>query len=98
MPRRPREWIEGAVYHLFAGGSNRQAIFLNEGDCIEFDALLHETAICHRLDTFGWSLMQNHGRQRSRKQAGRLASAHFDPASRDEASSASRMPLLKDPG
>jgi len=60
MPRRPREWIEGAVYHLFARGSNRQAIFLNEGDCIEFDALLHETAICHRLDTFGWSLMQNH--------------------------------------
>lgn len=60
MPRKPREWVEGAVYHLFARGSNRQAIFLNEGDCVEFDALLHETATRHRLDTYGWSLMQNH--------------------------------------
>ncbi len=40
MARPPREWIEGSIYHVFSRGSNRQAIFLNEGDYVEFDMLL----------------------------------------------------------
>ncbi|MCZ7588193.1 MAG: transposase [Gaiella sp.] len=60
MARSPRAWVEGAIYHVFARGSNRQAIFLNEGDYIEFDMLLAAAIRKHRLDTFGWSLMPNH--------------------------------------
>ena len=60
MGRPSREWIEGAVYHVFARGSNRQAIFLNEGDYVEFDMLLAAAIRAQKLDTFGWSLMPNH--------------------------------------
>jgi putative transposase len=60
MPRKPREWIEGAAYHVFVRGSNRQAVFLHEGDYVEFDMLFHEAVMRHELETFGWSLMPNH--------------------------------------
>jgi len=60
MPRSARDWVEGAIYHVYSRGSNRQAIFLNEGDYIEFDMLLHEAFRAHALDCFGWSLMPNH--------------------------------------
>lgn len=60
MARARREWVEGAIYHVFARGSNRQAIFLNDGDYVEFD-MLHADAIRkHRLQSYGWSLMPNH--------------------------------------
>lgn len=60
MARQPREWIEGAIYHVFSRGSNRQAIFLNAGDYVEFDLLLADAFRRHDLDAFGWSLMPNH--------------------------------------
>jgi REP element-mobilizing transposase RayT len=60
VARAHREWIEGAIYHVFARGSNRQAIFLNDGDYVEFDMLLGDAIRKHALDTFGWSLMPNH--------------------------------------
>jgi len=60
MGRARREWIEGSIYHVFARGSNRQAIFLNHADYVEFDMLLAAAIRKHRLDTFGWSLMPNH--------------------------------------
>lgn len=55
-----REWIDGAIYHVFSRGSNRQATFLNEGDYIEFEMLFASTLEKHELDCFGWSLMPNH--------------------------------------
>jgi REP element-mobilizing transposase RayT len=60
MGRPTRQWIEGALYHVFSRGSNRQAIFLNEGDYVEFDMLFAVAVRDHRLDVFGWSLMPNH--------------------------------------
>jgi REP element-mobilizing transposase RayT len=60
MARPPREWIDGSIYHVFSRGSNRQAIFLNEGDYVEFDMLLAAAIRKHRLESFGWSLMPNH--------------------------------------
>lgn len=60
MARRPREWVDGSIYHVFSRGSNRQAIFLNEGDYAEFDMLLAAAIRKHRLESFGWSLMPNH--------------------------------------
>jgi REP element-mobilizing transposase RayT len=60
MARSAREWIEGAIYHVYSRGSNRQAIFLNEGDYLEFELLLGDAFRTHRLECFGWSLMPNH--------------------------------------
>ena len=60
MTRAPRNWIDGGIYHVYARGSNRQAIFLNDGDYIEFATLLDIAIQEHELDTFGWSLMPNH--------------------------------------
>jgi REP element-mobilizing transposase RayT len=60
MARPRRNWIEGSIYHVFARGSNRQAIFLNEGDYTEFDMLLAAAIRKNRLESFGWSLMSNH--------------------------------------
>jgi len=55
-----REWVDGAIYHVFSRGSNRQAIFLNEGDYVEFEALFADAIEKHMLECFGWSLMPNH--------------------------------------
>ena len=60
MPRAPRDWIDGGIYHVYSRGSNRQAIFLNEGDYTEFSMLLHAAVCEYQLDVFGWSLMPNH--------------------------------------
>lgn len=60
MARPKREWIAGSAYHVFARGSNRQAIFLDEGDYVEFDMLLAAAIRKYRLDCFGWSFMPNH--------------------------------------
>ena len=73
MARARREWIEGSIYHLFARGSNRQAIFLNEGDYVEFDMLLAAAIRKHRLESFGWSLMPNHWHGLLRCPAGGLS-------------------------
>jgi putative transposase len=60
MARRTRGWIEGAIYHVFSRGSNRQAIFLNEGDYVEFEMLFEDAFRVHQLDSLGWSFMPNH--------------------------------------
>ena len=60
MPRLPRNWVPGAVYHLFSRGSNRQRIFLDDGDYNVFHELLAGALIARRIDCFGWSLMPNH--------------------------------------
>lgn len=60
MARPRREWAEGAIYHLFSRGSNRQAIFLDERDYVVFDLLLAAALRKHELDCFGWSFMPNH--------------------------------------
>jgi putative transposase len=60
VARPKRDWIDGAIYHLYSRGSNRQAIFLNNGDYVEFETLFARTAEAHQLDCFGWSLMPNH--------------------------------------
>ena len=55
-----RDWIEGAIYHVYSRGSNRQAIFLNDGDYAEFHMLLAGAIEKHGIDCFGWSFMPNH--------------------------------------
>jgi REP element-mobilizing transposase RayT len=60
MARSSREWVAGAIYHVFSRGSNRQAIFLNDGDYVEFETLFAAAFRKHQLDCFGWSFMPNH--------------------------------------
>ena len=60
MAKERRAWIDGAIYHVFSRGSNRQAIFLNDRDYVEFDMLLADAMDRHEVDAFGWSLMPNH--------------------------------------
>jgi REP element-mobilizing transposase RayT len=60
MARQSREWVAGSIYHVFSRGSNRQAIFLNDGDYVEFELLLASSFRKYELDCFGWSLMPNH--------------------------------------
>jgi putative transposase len=55
-----RDWVDGAIYHVYSRGSNRQAIFLNDGDYAEFETLLAAAIEKHKLDCFGWSMMPNH--------------------------------------
>ena len=74
MARKPRAWIEAAIYHVFARGSNRQAIFLNEGDFVDFDQLLAHALTTRGLDCFGWSFMTNHWHCVVRCPAGGLSS------------------------
>jgi putative transposase len=73
MAKRRREWVEGGIYHVFSRGSNRQAIFLNGGDYVEFDTLLAESVRRYELDVFGWSLMPNHWHAVVRSPAGGLS-------------------------
>ena len=60
MAREARQWVAGAIYHVFSRGSNRQAIFLNHGDYVEFEMIFAAAFRKHELDCFGWSLMPNH--------------------------------------
>jgi len=60
MAREIREWVVDAIYHLFSRGSNRQAIFLNDGDYVDFEMIFASAVRKHELDCFGWSLMPNH--------------------------------------
>jgi len=60
MARAVREWVADAIYHVFSRGSNRQAIFLNDGDYREFEMIFASAVRKHELDCFGWSLMPNH--------------------------------------
>jgi putative transposase len=60
MARSRREWVDGGIYHVFSRGSNRQAIFLNAGDYVEFDLLFAESVCRHEIDVYGWSFMPNH--------------------------------------
>ena len=60
MARRRRLWIEGGIYHLFSRGSNRQAIFLNGGDYLDFEGVFSAALLRRGIDCFGWSFMPNH--------------------------------------
>jgi REP element-mobilizing transposase RayT len=60
MASARREWIDGGIYHVYSRGSNRQAIFLNDGDYTEFETLFATVVGKHGLDCYGWSFMPNH--------------------------------------
>ena len=60
MPRRPREFVPGAIYHVYARGSNRQAIFAYDSDKLDFLGCLDRVVSREGIRCLGYCLMSNH--------------------------------------
>lgn len=60
MPRTPREFVENGIYHVYARGSNRQAIFELDADRIDFLRCLTKVVERHELSCLAYCLMTNH--------------------------------------
>ena len=60
MPRLPREWIAGGVYHVLCRGSNRQAIFKHDTDRIDLLDCAAVVVQRHRIECLAFGLMPNH--------------------------------------
>jgi putative transposase len=60
MARPRREIIPGGVYHVFSRGSNRNAIFVFDGDRIDFLVCLKRVVERYELTLLGYCLMPNH--------------------------------------
>jgi REP element-mobilizing transposase RayT len=60
MPRAPRRFVAGGIYHVFSRGSNRQAIFAFDGDRIDFLVCLERVVARSRLRCLAYCLMPNH--------------------------------------
>jgi len=60
MPRLPRDWIAGGVYHVMSRGSNRQAIFKHDTDRIDLLDCAAVVVQRHRIECLAFGLMPNH--------------------------------------
>jgi putative transposase len=58
--RKPREFVAGALYHVYARGSNRQAIFQYDSDRVDFLGCLARVVDRDRLRCLSYCLMSNH--------------------------------------
>lgn len=60
MPRKPREFIDGGIYHIFNRGNNRNRLFLTENDFACFLRLLALAKEKYKVNIFHYCLMTNH--------------------------------------
>ena len=60
MPRPPRTFEAGGVYHLFSRGSNRQPIAVDDGDRIDLLVCAERAYKRHSVECLGFALMPNH--------------------------------------
>jgi putative transposase len=60
MPRKPRELVAGGVYHVYARGNRRQAIFLDDGDRRLYLAIWGSVAEEMGWRCLAYCLMDNH--------------------------------------
>jgi putative transposase len=60
MARPRREIVPGAIYHLFSRGSNRNAIFVFDGDRTDFLVCLKRVVERYELALLAYCLMPNH--------------------------------------
>jgi putative transposase len=58
--RPRREFVAGAVYHVYARGSNRQAIFTYDSDRTDFLFCLARVVARTQLSCLAYCLMSNH--------------------------------------
>lgn len=60
MPRRARVKSRSGIYHIMLRGANRQEIFHDDEDCMEFLDFLYKYKLKTKLKIYGWCLMSNH--------------------------------------
>lgn len=60
MPRKPRELVEGGLYHVYARGNDRQVIFRDAKDRELYLSILHHVITSHEWDCIACCLMGNH--------------------------------------
>jgi REP element-mobilizing transposase RayT len=60
VPRLPREWIAGGIYHVFSRGSNKQAVFAFDSDRVDLLDCAARVVTRHRIDCLAFGLMPNH--------------------------------------
>ena len=60
MPRRPRELIEGGIYHVYNRAASGEDIFSDPETAIEFLDRVSEVKQRDGLTVFAWTLMSNH--------------------------------------
>jgi REP element-mobilizing transposase RayT len=58
--RKPREWVEGAIYHLSPAGNAGRRVFVDDVDREKFEALAAEIAPRYDVSIIGYCLMGNH--------------------------------------
>ena len=60
MPRKPRVFIEGGMYHVYCRASRGEAVFADDTEASEFTGTLRRIKERDGLVFFAWSLMSNH--------------------------------------
>lgn len=60
MPRRPREEVEGGIFHVYARGNDRRNIFLDDLDRQRYLSLLGRSVRQRRWNALAYCLMSNH--------------------------------------
>ncbi len=60
MPRKPRELLDGGIYHVYSRGNNQQNLFLDADDFKHYHALLYAMKNRFSIEVFHYCLMSNH--------------------------------------
>ena len=60
MPRKPREFVAGGIYHVFNRGNNRKVLFEEAGDFECFMRLLKDGSSRESVCLYHYCLMSNH--------------------------------------
>lgn len=60
MPRKPREEVEGGVFHVFARGNDRRLIYRDDADREMYLRMLRGTVKQQRWRLLAYCLMENH--------------------------------------
>ncbi|HEX2414903.1 MAG TPA: transposase [Thermoleophilaceae bacterium] len=60
MPRKPREEVAGGIFHVYARGNDRRAIFLDSRDRFTYLDQLGSVVVRQRWWCLGFCLMNNH--------------------------------------
>ncbi|HSN53780.1 MAG TPA: transposase [Candidatus Sulfomarinibacteraceae bacterium] len=60
MPRRPRLFVPGAIYHVYCRVARGEFVFDEHDEAVEFIEVLRKVRDLDRLTIFAWCLMGNH--------------------------------------
>lgn len=60
MPRKPRVFIEGGVYHVYCRASRGEAVFADDAEAEEFISIVQRIKERDGLVVLAWILMSNH--------------------------------------